>query len=123
VTTVRNFERLLVEVSGEGDNPKPGRPGYLCTPDDLLNWLRDCAVTAKSNINDFKDDPQRKKQLIKAIGIVFSLASGDPLTMVVATTAGSYLVSQLIEDAGKKYGQMHPSWADQNLRDDRDDDD
>jgi hypothetical protein len=120
VTTVRHFEILLKEVRGEGDNPKPGRPGYLCTPDDLSNWLRDCAIAAQSNINDFKDDPQRKKQLIDAIGIVFSLASGDPFAMVIATTAGSYVVSDLIEDAGRKYGKMHPSLVDQHLRDKRD---
>jgi hypothetical protein len=111
VTAVHNFEKLLVEVRGEGSNKTPRyQAGIWMTPKALYDWLCECAITAHCNIDSIKDDPKREDQLIKAISSALHFGVDEKEAHPAVKVSGYlYPILQLIEDAGEKYSRRRSS--------------
>jgi len=78
--------------------------------DALVDWLCECAEDAKCDMRRIDEDPQKKEELILAIGVAIVIMSGG----AIPTDVGEYFVGQLITDASHEYMQSHPSireWA------------
>lgn len=104
-----NFDDFIELVKVKGRAPSGrctdfGRP-MTYERSTLIDWLCQCAEDAGCDIRRIDEDPEKKGELILAIGVVITIASGGSIPVDI----GEYLVGQLITDAARKYMQSHPS--------------
>ena len=104
-----NFDIFIELVKDKGRAPSGRytdfRRSKTYERNALVDWLCKCADNASYDMRRIDEDPQKKAELMSAIGIVITIGSGGSIPADI----GEYVIGQLVTDAANQYMQTHPS--------------